>query len=209
MPAPSEILSQLTTMSRELAWLAVAWHLLLLAALLWRIARAPGQLRLVPLLLILLPLSVASAAALYQNPFNATSFGTLAVALALATSRRRAAAATASWAAWTGGALLVYGWCYPHFVAGPWYRVLIAAPLGVVPCPTLAVLSGLTLVSGGLGARAIPGLLSLWTAFYALFGIFRLGVYLDAGLLGATAALLAQCSRLRPRLPLGAAQSAP
>lgn len=205
MPAPNDILSLLSTMTRELTWLAVVWHVLLfaallLAAVLWRIAGAPSHLRIVRLLLILLPLSVTTAATLYENPFNALSFGTLTIALAVAPGLRPAPAAIPGWAAWAGGALLLYGWCYPHFVAPPWYRVLFAAPLGVLPCPTLAALAGLTLVSGGLGARAVPALLSLWTAFYALFGIFRLRVYLDAGLLGATAALLVQCSAMGRRV---------
>jgi hypothetical protein len=59
----------------------------------------------------------------------------------------------------------------------------------VVPCPTLLVLSGFTVLAGGHGSRAVPAVLAGWSAFYAGFGIARLGVWLDLSLIVAVAAL--------------------
>jgi hypothetical protein len=143
--------------------------------------------------LVALAVSVAIAALGYRNPFNGTSFAVLALALAVlgGTRRGRLAHAGPTWAALLGVLLILYGSVYPHFVEGPWYRALYAAPVGVLPCPTLAVAAGLTLIIGGFGSRALPAVLAVWTAFYALFGIFRLGVTLDAGLFVAMLGLVA------------------
>lgn len=35
--------------------------------------------------------------------------------------------------------MLAIGWIYPHFLDGPAVDYLHAAPVGLVPCPTLAV----------------------------------------------------------------------
>lgn len=201
MPAPAEILALLTAMSHDLAWLALGWHVVILGALAavgagWR----PTE-RLAVGLLALPPSSVAIASFAYGNPFNGLSFGVLA--LALAASSRAASgkpvARGAGWASWVGGALIAYGLVYPHFVEGAAYRALYAAPVGVVPCPTLATLAGITLLAGGFGTPIVPVILASWAAFYAVFGIFRLGVLLDLGLLIAVAALGALRARIGRR----------
>ena len=82
-----------------------------------------------------------------------------------------------------GTALVAFGFCYPHFTAGAWYRSFYVAPIGLVPCPTLAILAGFTLLTGGHGSRAIPAVLAVWTAFYGAYGLLKLGVAIDVGLL--------------------------
>ena len=59
--------------------------------------------------------------------------------------------------AWTRGIGLVmigFGWVYPHFLEGPAIDYLYASPVGLVPCPTLAVAIGFALLGNGLGSRA-------------------------------------------------------
>lgn len=193
MPSPGEIVRLLDVMTNELAWLAIAWHVVILVGAVavitgWRPSSRTGTF-----LLVVPALSVSAAAVAYANPFNGISFGLLAVVLTIfgATHRSRPFEAGPGWAIVLGVALVLYGWCYPAFIGVPWYRALYAAPAGVVPCPTLAVTSGVALVAGGFGSRAIPALLTPWTVFYAVFGIFRLGVVLDAGLLVASVGLVA------------------
>lgn len=192
MPSPAEIVRLLHAQANGLAWLAIAWHAVILVGVVavtagWRPSSRTGIF-----LLVTPALSVSAAAFAYANPFNGISFGLLAVVLTIlgATHRRDAFEAGPVWAIVLGGALVVYGWCYPAFTGIPWYRPLYAAPVGVVPCPTLAVIAGVALVAGGFGSRAIPALLALWTGFYAMFGIFRLGVVMDAGLLLASVGLV-------------------
>ncbi len=191
MPASTAILELTTRMAQDLTWLGLAWHvgiLMVVASVLtaWRPSQRAGAW-----LLVGPPLSVGLAAIAYGNPFNAFTFLLLAIVLGLAAYRRDRAliAGTPRWAIALGILLIVYGFVYPHFL--PVAIALVASPIGVVPCPTLAVLAGFTLVAGGFGSRAIAAALTAWTAFYALFGIFVLHVPLDIGLLVATAGLAA------------------
>jgi hypothetical protein len=197
MPSSEEILRLTAAMAGDLRWLAIAWHLTIViaaAAIIagWR-PRAPLGLAL----LVAPAASVSIAALAYGNPFNGISFGLLAIVfVVLAATLPRALAMSASWSVSLGIALILYGTCYPHFVDGPWYRTLYAAPVGVIPCPTLAVLAGFTLLAGGFSARATV-VLTVWVTFYAIFGIFRLGVMLDAGLLVAAAGLVVMTATSR------------
>jgi len=86
--------------------------------------------------------------------------------------------------------LIGFGWVYPHFLEVPTLAYLVAAPVGVVPCPTLALVGGLALLFGGLQSRAVSGILGAASLFYALFGDLRLGVWMDLGLLVGAIALL-------------------
>jgi hypothetical protein len=195
MPSSQAIVELTTRMSQELTWLGLAWHLavlMLTASLLtgWRPSNRAGAW-----LLVGPPLSVGLAALAYGNPFNAVAFVGLALILGYLARTRDAApiAHAPRWASSLGIALILFGWVYPHFVPVP--VALFASPLGVAPCPTLAVVGGFTLLAGGFGSRAIPAALTAWTAFYALFGIVELGVALDVGLLAATGGLAALVAR--------------
>ena len=193
MPTPEQITRLLATMASALAPLAIAWHVAIAAAL---IAVARGwrpSPRFACILLVAPLISVAFASFVYGNAFNASSFLLLALLVAvlgegLTHSRVERGP---SWSTWLGIAAMTFGLVYPHFVDGPWYRVLAAAPIGVVPCPTLAFVAGAALLAGGFASRAIPALLAVWVAFYAWFGIVQLGVLLDVGLLGALFGLVA------------------
>lgn len=192
MPTVEEILSSLTAVSRALEPLAIAWHLAILAAVIAIIAGWRPSTRLGLLLVCAPVLSVSIVSLAYGNPFNGISLGALAIALAMFAGADRAAL-TAEHATWTtavGAVLIAFGFTYPHFLDGPSYRYLYASPVGLVPCPTLAVVAGFTLVAGGFASRAVCAVLGGWTAFYALFGMFRLGVWLDAGLLVGSFSLL-------------------
>jgi hypothetical protein len=190
MPTSEELLVSASTIARELATLAVVWHLAIVAAIVALLAGWRPQRTALPL--VAAPLaSVAIVSLVYRNPFNTISFAVLSVVLlALARSARPASAAPA-WARSLGGALIGFGFVYPHFTDGSWYRALLVAPVGLVPCPTLAIVAGFTLLAGGFARRAVCAVLAAWTAFYALFGIAKLGVWLDTGLVAAAGGLLA------------------
>lgn len=192
MPASSEILAQLTRAANELGSLAIAWHLVALLVGVAMIRRWRPPARYAPLPLVAPVVSVFMVSLGYGNWFNAASFFVLAVALTFSSvdlaepPRGRGPA----WRSVLGIALVVYGLVYPHFLEGAWYRSLYAAPVGVLPCPTLALIAGYTLVTGAHGTRAVPAVLAGWTAFYAAFGIAKLGVVLDLGLIAATFGLV-------------------
>ena len=181
MPASTQIHEQLAAMSTAFAPLAAAWHVAILAVVAailagWR----PSKMVFATLLLAPLTLSVGSLAIAFGNDFNGVSFALLTLALFVIGSRFSDDVAVVRGPAWS-----------TVLVDGPWYAALATAPVGVVPCPTLAVLAGATLVGGGLGSRALPVVLALWCGCYAAFGILRLGVTVDVGLLVALVGLIA------------------
>ncbi|HET9992288.1 MAG TPA: hypothetical protein VFQ65_27340 [Kofleriaceae bacterium] len=180
-------------MANELALVAIAWHVVIALALVVMLRGWRPSARVTCVVLTAPILSVGLASLAYGNAFNAISFMLLALVLAVLGDGLMAphGGRGPSWTTWAGVAAMAFGLVYPHFVDGPWYRVLAAAPLGVVPCPTLSFVGGAVIVAGGFGSRAIPLVLAVWVAFYALFGIVQLGVTLDVGLLVAMVGLVA------------------
>jgi len=203
MPSPAEILKTLASISRDMTGLAVAWHALLAFVLIralsgWRPAKKFGAC------LAALPLvSVSALAWRYGNPFNGAVFSAFAVALLWIGLRRPDGPVERPplWAAAAGALLVAFGWAYPHFLDGPWFRYLYAAPAGLIPCPTLSVVIGLTLLARGFSSRAYALVLGVQGLFYGLFGAFRLGVKIDVVLAAGAAALLGLAFTLGPRAP--------
>ncbi len=193
MPTPAEILRQLEETSRVLTPIAMAWHIVLAAAVLAVLGRWRPSQRTALVALAAPAASVALAASEYGSAFNVLSFAILTALLGMAAWRASAAPVSRgpAWATVIGAAALAYGWIYPHFVEGGPLLAVIAAPIGLVPCPTLAVIAGFALIGGGFGSRGAVATVATWSAFYAVFGIARLGVVLDAGLAAAAVALAA------------------
>jgi hypothetical protein len=192
MPSPIDILAGLTRVANELSMVAVVWHIAVFVALAALLAGFRPQQRAAALLLTLPLGSVAVSALAFGNPFNAAVFAALAAALAIRARHLRPArvASAARWATFTGAALVAFGVVYPHFLATrSLWMYAIAAPLGLVPCPSLAVVVGLTLMAGGFGDRVGSLLLASVALFYGVFGVARLGVRLDYALAAGALAL--------------------
>jgi len=80
--------------------------------------------------------------------------------------------------------MIIFGWVYPHFLEkSSLINYLYSAPTGLIPCPTLSIVIGFALLFNRFESKAWPLILSVISLFYGLFGIFRLKVMLDAGLL--------------------------
>jgi hypothetical protein len=202
MPSPDTVLAGLTAAANDWRWLAIAWHLtfgasVTLAAAGWRpSARLLGCLLVAPLL------SVSLIGWLSGNPFSGTVFAMLAAALVAAAVRFPTAPVTfASFAAAAPGlAIVVFGSTYPHFVrAESWLAYLYASPAGLLPCPTLSILIGGTLVFSNFRRTAWSAPLALTGLLYGAIGVFTLGVGLDLGLLLASAVLAVTIARDRCR----------
>jgi hypothetical protein len=193
MPDSTTILVGLSAIANRAIGAAIAWHVVVAIALIalaigWR----PSQ-RLARALIAAPLASVAAFALVFGNPFNGVMFaaGSVALAALARVGDRRPAQRGSAWASGIGIASIAFGWVYPHFLDGHPTAYLIAAPLGLVPCPTLAAAIGFALLGGGLGARAWGLALAALGLFYGLFGVLRLGVRLDVGLvLGAITLLV-------------------
>lgn len=197
MPSATEILDGLSAIANRAMGLAVAWHLVIAMALValvsrWRPSRRTARL------LIGTPLaSVAAVAIAFNNLFNGLVFAASALLLtALAMSGdRRPVSGGSAWARGIGVAMLAFGWLYPHFLEGQATAYLYASPVGLVPCPTLAIAIGFALLGNGLGSRVWSLTLAAVGLFYGLFGVLRLGVFLDIGLVSGAIALVAAVLR--------------
>lgn len=191
MPSAQGILDGLTAIANDWKILAIAWHVVLavgLAAFVLgqRPAKAAAGIALV------LPLvSVSALAWSAGNPFNGAVFALLAGALAALAARMRGAIRVGPpWLVAAGFTLLAFGWVYPHFLqAGSWAAYLVAAPLGLVPCPTLSALIGGSLIVDGLESRGWSLTLAAAGVVYGLIGWLRLGVTIDVALLAGAVAL--------------------
>jgi hypothetical protein len=192
VPSATEILDGLSAIANQATGIAVAWHIVIVIALLalasgWRPAQRTARL------LIGTPLvSVAALAFAFGNRFNGWVFAASVLGLtALAMNRdRRPVSRGSAWTRGIGVATIALGWVYPHFLEGHPAAYLYASPVGLVPCPTLAVAIGFALLGNGLGSRAWRLTLAAVSLFYGLFGVLRLGVLLDVGLVAGAVALV-------------------
>lgn len=190
---PAEILRTLGELARRWWPLATAWHAYVVALGVAVIAgwRPPRRLAAV---LILLPVaSVAVMAFLTANLFTSIFLGGYvgaagAVVVRMPARRIRIGEPRR---VLSGTIFLLFGFVYPHFLGhAAWLKYLYAAPLGIVPCPTLAGAIGASLVLDSLGARSWSLLLGATSGFYGVFGALRLGVSLDWVLVAAALLLL-------------------
>jgi hypothetical protein len=102
--------------------------------------------------------------------------------------------------------LIAFGWGYPHFLeTDRWMTYAYAAPLGVLPCPTLSALIGATLILGLLGSAVWSITLAAAGLVYGTVGVFVLGVQLDYVLLAGTLVLVGALGAFTS--PLGSGQT--
>ena len=148
-------------------------------------------------------LSVSAAAWFWGNPFNGTPFAALSVLLLALASRlsKDPVRFGAPILATLGAMLVAFGWGYPHFLeTDRWMTYAYAAPLGVLPCPTLSAVIGPTLILGLLGSAGWSFTLAAAGLMYGTLGVFVLGVQLDYVLLAGTLVLVGALSaHFQPR----------
>ncbi|MCM3881981.1 MAG: hypothetical protein ND807_17875 [Vicinamibacterales bacterium] len=191
MPTSSELLDGLAETATRWQPFAIAWHLAI-GALLLALVRGWLSRRVLGFAVTLSFISVAIFALVQGNAFNTAMFAVIAVASANAARRlgKDAAVRALNLYAWIGVGLVAFGWCYPHFLEGwGWHRYLYAAPLGLLPCPTLSMAIGLTLIAGLSECRSWAGALAATGSFYGFFGVAVLGVPIDLALLAGSVVL--------------------
>ncbi len=162
--------------------LAILWHgyFGLLAAAL-TLGFRPSRRRMAVVLAIPV-LSVAAVAWVTRNPFNGTLF--TASAIGLFVISRQLPSRPVCIGPWSstfcGAVLVISGWGYPHFLeTTSVVPYLYAAPTGMIPCPTLSIVIGMSLIIGGLQSPHWSLLVGTVGLFYGVFGAVRLGVTID------------------------------
>ena len=193
MPSTEAILDGLTAIANDWRGLAVGWHALLAAVSVAVFGGWRPTNRAAAVLLILPLVSVSAMAWNSGNPFNTATFAALALVLGAIASRigSRPVRLSQPWLVVPGALLLMFASVYPHFLhARTWAEYIYAAPLGLIPCPTLSAVIGITLILGLLESRTWSLTVAVMGLAYGAIGIFRLGVRIDVALL-AGASLLA------------------
>ena len=189
---PTAILAALADAANEWRGLAVVWHALLAAFVTALVFGWRPSVGVVAGLLATPLMSVAVTAWWSGNPFNAIVFLLLAAELARAAFRLPADPVRLDSPASLARAGMVagFGAVYPHFLhTDSWVAYAVASPFGVLPCPTLLVVIGMTLAIANLRPAVWGAPLLLAGVLYAAIGVFALGVALDWGLFVAAALL--------------------
>ncbi len=116
------------------------------------------------------------------NPFNGMQFSILALLSFIFGMKAAGQPVQTSGLVFTvmGIVMIVFGLVYPHFISeGSFFRYLYASPVGLIPCPTLSLLIGFLLLYNGFGSRSVTLTFVIFGLFYRIFGVMKLGVYLD------------------------------
>lgn len=201
MPGPGTIVEGLRAIANDAIALAVVWHVLVAAACIalvlgWRPSqRSAGALLSAPVA------SVSALAFRYGNPFNGIMFAVIALALLGLAVRLAPRPVQRGGTAVTvvGIFMIAFAWLYPHFLDLRSPAVyIVGAPTGLIPCPTLSLLIGFTLLAGGFGSRAWNLVVAAAALFYGVFGVARLGVRLDVVLAAGAISLLVLSASRRP-----------
>lgn len=182
MLSKRDILNGLSIISNDYINIAILWHIMILifiAALFlgWK----PGN-SLMILLSSSLLMSVSAFAAIEGNIFNAAVFAFLVIMSIYASLSAESGQikGNRSWPDIIGLLLIAYGLIYPEFLrTGSLLEYAYTAPTGLIPCPTLAVLTGFTLLYKGFGSLKWTITIIITGLFYGLFGVFYLGINID------------------------------
>lgn len=193
MPSSEAILGSLTLVANQWRAVAIVWHLLLgTLVLAWLVGYRPSN-RLVARLLTMPLFSVSIVAWWSGNPFNGATFAVLALFLMTVASRfsTQPVRLASSLFVVTGSLLVAFAWVYPHFLdTEQWTEYAYAAPLGLLPCPTLAAVIGVTLALGLFRSTFWAATLAASGLVYGAIGVFGLEVSLDYVLLFGALALI-------------------
>jgi hypothetical protein len=200
MPTPEQILAELRSIANQGQSIAAVWHILVFMVLVGLVSGWRPSRRFIASTLVLPVLSVAVMASIHWDFFNGIVFTGLAIILVVMGLRMppTAVGLAPRWALSLGIATALFGLVYPRFLqGGSLFGYLYAAPTGLVPCATLAFAIGVALIVDGMGSRAWALILAVAGLFYGVFGLARLGVALDLGLVIGAAALLGRGVQLR------------
>ena len=196
MPSADEILQSLGYLARNHQRISILWHVAVYSLLLFLLlAKRKPSNRFIGCFLALLLLSVSFFAWHVENPFTGMFFliaGCFSFFLSVRAESKEISPNPSFLMRAAGSVILFFGIIYPHFLGPHLFVYLYAAPIGIIPCATLLVVTGFSLLF--LLRQSLKCMWTLLIAdlFYGLFGVFRLQVYIDVILLFASCALFVQ-----------------
>ena len=193
MPSTADILDSLAAIANGWRPLATLWHSIA-AALVVLIVMRQISAYAVGVVLAAMTACVAALAAWAGNWFNAIVFATVTTMLAWHSRQlsSHVPCAVSRWSLIAGLPPLAFAWVYPHFLhdATLW-TYAYAAPMGLIPCPSLAAVIGLSLMANLLGSPAWGFMIGMTGLFYGVVGVAGLDVQIDVWLIVAGGAAVA------------------
>lgn len=201
MPTPEQIYNSLFEIANTWQPIAILWHLYFAVLVVGLIKGARPTKRFAGMLLVPPLLSVSVLAWFSGNPFSAIVFTVCGAVLFCIALRLPASGVQVArwWAIGPAVLLVLFGWGYPHFLdTMSLLPYIYAAPTGLLPCPTLSIVIGFSLLLGRLGSRAWSVILGAMGIIYGLVGTLHLSLVLDWVLLiGALILVIIEFSRKR------------
>lgn len=201
MPTPEQIHNSLSEIANTWQLIAILWHLYFAVLTVGLIKGARPTRRITGILLVLPLLSVSGLAWLSGNPFSGIAFAVSGAVLFCIALRLPASGVRVApwWAIVPGVLLVVFGWGYPHFLdTASLLPYVYSAPTGLIPCPTLSIVIGYSLLLGCLGSRVWSVILGTIGIMYGLLGVLYLSLVIDWVLLiGALILVIIELSRKR------------
>ena len=188
MPTPEEILKSTAYLANNYMAIAAMWHVVIVLLITSYISRRWMSSRIYYGLPALLFLSVSLLALSVLNFFNSfVYFGLSIIFLRKAIRIRDSHFELNDSVFLTVSACLIIlsGLVYPHFLNASFFAYIVASPTGVIPCPTLLLVSGISLLFVRSDDKSIFYTLIPVNVAYGLIGILFLGVYLDIILIAA------------------------
>jgi hypothetical protein len=191
--APARFLADLLNISDEATIVALAWHVVTFVAVLaiafgWRPKQRSACYSLVLPLLSVAAVSIALGSLFWGIAFLLLSIGLTVFARSAPIDR---ATAGPEWSMVAGLVMIAFAWVYPHFLTSESALTrLYAAPLGLVPSPTIALVIGFALLAGGFGARAWSAALGAAGVLFGLIGAIGFGVFSDLLLVAGALSLI-------------------
>ena len=199
MLTKEEILLGLTSIANEYSNIAIAWHIIVLILIIALFAGWKPANSLMILALSSMLMSVSAFASLQGNFFNAAFFAFIVILSIYSTLKagNGSVSGDRSWPDIVGLILILFGLVYPEFLkTDSAIEYAYASPTGLIPCPSLLVLTGFALVYKGFKSQSWSFTIGVAGAFYGMFGVFYLGVIIDWVLIAGSIVLLINTSLL-------------
>jgi hypothetical protein len=194
MPKTQEILSGLHTIANDFTLYAVIWHMMFYLFIFALLLKWQPSNRIVAVMICLPLVSVAIFAWITGNPFNGIMFSALAALILVFGLKTNVSPVNPAQLPFiiAGIVMIAFGLIYPHFLeTTSVLKYAYASPAGLIPCPTLSILIGFALLFGGFGSQTVVWTLIVFGLFYGIFGVIKLGVYIDLFLIGGALTLFA------------------
>ena len=183
MPTPEEILSLNEYLANRYVAIAVMWHVIIVFLLAFQMHRKQTGSHLYYGLTGVLFLSVSVLALTVLNIFNFLVYfipSLLLIRKSILTRGPDLKLSKSTVFSASAYIFILTGLVYPHFLNSDFTIYLVASPTGIVPCPTLLLASGISLLFVKPDHKLLLYILMPLNLVYGLIGIFILGVYIDA-----------------------------